>query len=155
MSCQFQPCNDVSLITSICVSGIGRERRNFSPKFCRKLALLAIKAPRSGGRLKKTAPAIPRNFSALPKTRIIDRTIRESHSGRRRANKSIASLKSFVTPVAETWRGLKSGRNTALVIMPSFSKTPMGISWRFVVAEAQSLRTDADRGNITGVSPGS
>jgi hypothetical protein len=30
-----------------------------------------------------------------------------------------------------------------------------GINWRFAVAEAQSLRTDADRGNITSVPPDS
>ena len=141
------------MITSICVSEIGHGRRNFSPKFCPQLDLLLIKARRSGVRLKKKAPANLRNSLASPKTRIIARMIRESHSGRRRANKSITSLKLSVKPAAETWKALKSGRNTAQVITPSFSKTPMGISWKFAVAEAQPLRTDADRGNITGVSP--
>jgi predicted lactoylglutathione lyase len=36
-----------------------------------------------------------------------------------------------------------------------FFEDPDGINWRFAVGEAPSLRTDADRGNITGVSPDS
>ena len=137
------------------MSEIGRGRRNFSLKFCRQLDLLSIKARRSEVVLKKTAPANPRNSFASKKRRIIAQMIRESHSGRRRANKSTASLKLSVKPVAETWKAPKSGRNTAQVITHSSLKIPMGINWRFAVAEAQSLRTDADRGNITGVSPGS
>src|SRR5437764_935184 len=94
-------CNEVSLIISICESEIGRGRRNFSPKFCRQLVLLSIKARKSGVRLKKTAPANLRNSLLSTKTQIIARMKRESHFGRRRANKSIASLKLSVKPVAE------------------------------------------------------
>ena len=106
-------------------------------------------------RLKKTAPANPRNSFASRKRRIIAQMIRESHSGRRRANKSIASLKSSVKPAAKTWKAPRSGRNTVQVITRFSLKILTGINWRFAVAEAQSLRTDADRGNITSVPPDS
>ena len=106
-------------------------------------------------RLKKTAPANPRNSLASLKTRIIVRMIRELHSGRRRTNKSITSRKLSAKPVAETWRAPKSGRNTAQVITRFFSKILTGTSWRSAVGEVPSLQSDADRGKVTSVSPGS
>lgn len=106
-------------------------------------------------RLKKMVPANLRNSLASPKTRIIARVIRESHSGRRHANKSIMSLKLFVKAGVETWKAPRFGRNTVQVITRSSLKIRMEINWRFAVAEASSLRTDSDRGNITSVSPDS
>ena len=87
-------------------------------------------------RLKKTVPANLWNSLASPKTPIIARTIRESHSGRRRANKSIESLKLSVKPAAETWKAPKSGRNTVQIITHSSLRIPMEINWRFAVGEA-------------------
>ena len=87
-------------------------------------------------RLKKTAPGNPRNSLASPKTSIIARMIRESHSGQRRANKSITSLKLSVKPAAETWKAPKSGRNTVQIITHSSLRIPMEINWRFAVGEA-------------------
>ena len=48
--------------------------------------------------------------------------------------------------------GHKSGVNTVLVITRYFLKIPMETSWRSAVAGAQSLRSEADQGKITGVS---
>lgn len=87
-------------------------------------------------RLKKTVPANLRNSLASLKTRIIARMIRESHSGPRRANRSITSLKLSVKPAAEIWKAPRSGRNTVQVITRSSLKIRMEINWRFAVAEA-------------------
>ena len=48
--------------------------------------------------------------------------------------------------------GRKSGLSTALGITRYFLKILMETSWRSAVAGAQSLRTEADQGKITGVS---
>ena len=64
----------------------------------------------------------------------------ESHFGRIRRKKSIRTRKLCVRPGAKISRVHKFGPNTALAIMPSFSKILMEISWRFAVGAAPSLR---------------
>jgi hypothetical protein len=113
------------------------------------------KSAEEWGSFEKDGAGKPSEFFCFEEEANHRPMIRESHSGRRRANKSIASLKSSVKPAAKTWKAPRSGRNTAQVITRFSLKILTGINWRFAVAEAQSLRTDADRGNITGVSPGS
>src|SRR5438309_12070841 len=67
---------------------------------------------------------------------------RESRFGRTRAKKWIRFRNSCATLAGKTLRGRKFARTTVRVITPSFSKTPMATSWKFVAARSRYLPLD-------------
>ena len=126
----------VSLMPSTCVSEIGRGRREFFAKFCRRLDLLSIKARRNGVRLKKTAPA---NLGIL---------CFEEEANHRPNDTRIAfwaETREQVDRVAKVVREAGGQNLEGPQIWPEYSRgyyafffedPTTGINWRFAVAEA-------------------